>query len=117
MVRYFTHSYQGVGQKTAESLVEAFGADLYQVLTDDPARAAAAIPPRRAEHLMRAWKADLTRRLERKEEGSGGGGGEGKSDRPASGRRRTRRGGRGRGKEEGSPDAGEGAVPEGGTGS
>ncbi len=117
MVRYLTHSYKGVGQKTAESLVEAFGAELYQVMADDPARVARAIPPRRAEHLLSAWRADLTRRLERKEEGGGGGGGEGQTERSSPSRRRTRRGGRGRGRDEAKSGNGGGGAPGGESGS
>ena len=86
IVRYLAHRYKGVGDKTAETLVERFGPDLFRTLRDDPAAISAAVPPARAEQVLEAWRADYSRRTAGE---SGGGGSE-------SGRG-GRRGGRGRG--------------------
>ena len=72
IVRYLAHRYRGVGEKTAESLVERFGADLFRVLRDDPAAIAAAVSPKRAEQVLEAWGLDYQRRLARVS-GDGGG--------------------------------------------
>ena len=82
IVRYLTHRYKGVGEKTAKTLVERFGTDLFRALRDDPAAISAAVPPSRAEQLLDAWRADYTRRTSGESDAGGRGG---------------RRGGRGRG--------------------
>jgi hypothetical protein len=103
-VRYLTH-YRGVGRKTAETLVENFGRDVFSVLQSNPQRLEDVVPAARAQQILDAWKQDYARRL-----GSGGparaegstpeapreGGGEPRdaSEGNHSGRRRTRRGGR-----------------------
>ena len=61
IVSYLTNSYGGVGKKTAEALVEAFGRDVFTVFESDPARVAE-IVPRRAPQVLAEWKADLERR-------------------------------------------------------
>ncbi len=78
MVLYLTNSYRGVGQKTAETVVDAFGADLFKVLQSDPSRVTALLPPARSEKLLEGWTADFERRLERlaSETGSQGSAGE-----------------------------------------
>jgi len=102
LIRYLTNSYKGVGKKTAERVVEEFGSELFQVLHAHPERLDAVIPPNRADQLLRGWRSDLARRLERRgEEGNGGGGKNDKSEKNeerSSGRRRTRRGSRSRGR-------------------
>jgi len=71
--RYLTHRYRGVGEKTAESLVERFGPDLFRVLRDDPDAISEAVTPKRAEQVLEAWRGDYERRLARRGGGSGSG--------------------------------------------
>jgi len=61
IISYLTNSYGGVGKKTAEALVEAFGRDIFSVFENEGARVAE-IVPRRAHHVLAEWKADLARR-------------------------------------------------------
>ncbi|NNK64893.1 MAG: NYN domain-containing protein, partial [Gemmatimonadetes bacterium] len=61
-LRYLTNSYRGVGKKTAEALVEAFGEDLFSVLHTQPERVRSVVPAARAEALLEAWREDLARR-------------------------------------------------------
>ena len=61
IVSYLTNSYGGVGKKTAESLVEAFGADVFVVFETEPGRVAEVVP-RRAPQVLAEWRADLERR-------------------------------------------------------
>ena len=61
IISYLTNSYGGVGKKTAESLVEAFGADIFVVFETEPGRVAE-IVPRRAHQVLAEWKADFARR-------------------------------------------------------
>jgi uncharacterized LabA/DUF88 family protein len=52
--------YKGVGRKTAEAAVEAFGAaNLYDVLDNEPERVHAALGARRAQPLLAGWSSDL----------------------------------------------------------
>ncbi len=46
--------YEGVGEKTAETLVEAFGADLLHVLDEEPDRVREVLPDRRADRVLEA---------------------------------------------------------------
>jgi uncharacterized protein (TIGR00288 family) len=62
VVRYLTNSYAGVGKKTAESLVEAFGDRLFPMFHSDPDRVAQVIPARRAEKVLEGWRSDYERR-------------------------------------------------------
>jgi len=112
IISYLTNSYKGVGKKTAENLVEAFGPDLFSVLKDEPERIEPIVTGRRAEQLLEGWEADLDRRSRRasQRESTGGDGveedggekgtsvteGEASARTRALGRRRTRRGGRSR---------------------
>jgi uncharacterized protein (TIGR00288 family) len=86
IARYLTHRYKGVGDKTAETLVERFGTDLFRTLRDDPTAIAATVPPARAEQVLDAWRADYSRRTAGENDSGGSKGGRG-----------GRRGGRGRG--------------------
>ncbi len=86
IVRYLTHRYKGVGDKTAETLVGRFGTGFFKTLRDDPAAISVAVPPARAEKLLDAWRADYTRRTSGESDGGSSKGGRG-----------GRRGGRGRG--------------------
>ena len=61
-IRYLTNSYRGIGRKTAESLVERFGKELFSVLEYNPKRLDDVVPPGRAEQVLAAWRADFERR-------------------------------------------------------
>jgi uncharacterized protein (TIGR00288 family) len=71
IVRYLTHRYKGVGEKTAETLVETFGTGLFTTLRDDPEAVSRVIPANRAEQVLEAWRADYERRTGARR-GSGG---------------------------------------------
>ncbi len=88
IVRYLTHRYKGVGEVTAQMLVEKFGSGLFTALRDDPDSVASAIPAGRGEQLIEAWKADFERRSALRDGGAPSNG----NDRPEG----RRRGGRGR---------------------
>ena len=62
IVRYLTHRYKGVGEKTAESLVEAFGKDVFRTMQHDPDAISRTVPAKRAEQVLEAWRADFARR-------------------------------------------------------
>ncbi len=74
IVRYLTHRYKGVGEKTAETLVERFGVGLFSTLRDDPDAVARVIPAGRAEQVLDAWRADYERRTSARAGGGGQGG-------------------------------------------
>jgi len=65
VIRYLTNSYGGVGRKTAETLVEALGPRLFEVLAGDPERIRQILPSARADLVLEGWQADLRRRRER----------------------------------------------------
>jgi hypothetical protein len=46
--------YAGVGRKTAETLVEAFGSELLHVLDEQPERVREVLPDHRAERVLEA---------------------------------------------------------------
>jgi hypothetical protein len=46
--------YAGVGQRTAETLVDAFGADTFRVLDEEPERVKEVLPESRAERVLEA---------------------------------------------------------------
>ena len=116
VIRYLTNSYKGVGQKTAESLVDAFEGDLFRVLQEEPGKISSVVSGKRAEQLLEGWKVDYGRRQERASktpvadtkgsgEGSRGSEGEAQSSgderegaakRKSPPKRRTRGGGRSR---------------------
>ena len=75
VIKYLSNSYRGVGQKTAESLVDALGEDLFRVLQTNPSRVEDILPPARAERVLEGWEEDFARRRERVSGGSSGGGG------------------------------------------
>jgi len=76
IVRYLTHRYKGVGDVTAQMLVEKFGSELFAALRDDPQSVADAIPAGRGEQLIEAWKADFERRIALRDGGAPPNGGE-----------------------------------------
>ncbi len=63
MESYLANRYRGVGAKTAEALVSKFGADLFAVMQDDPAKVRALLPRTRADRVLHAWEVDYTRRV------------------------------------------------------
>jgi uncharacterized protein (TIGR00288 family) len=91
IVRYLTHRYKGVGEVTAQQLVEKYGSGLFAALRDDPDGVASVIPAGRGEQLIEAWKADFERRTALRDGGAPPNG----NDRPE-GRRRGRGRSRGR---------------------
>ena len=58
---YLANRYKGVGIKTAERLVEAFGAEVFSVLHRQPDRVRKAVRAR-ANSVMAAWEVDYKRR-------------------------------------------------------
>ena len=66
IVRYLAHRYKGVGEKTAETLVEELGTDVFRTLHEDPDAVARLVPPKRAEQVLDAWRADYERRVSSK---------------------------------------------------
>ncbi|CAN5903237.1 hypothetical protein BH23GEM7_BH23GEM7_30030 [soil metagenome] len=61
---YLSNSYRGIGKKTAEALLDAFGTDLFQVMQEEPDRVRAALGDRRASTLLEQWPADYERRMQ-----------------------------------------------------
>ncbi|MDZ7779221.1 MAG: NYN domain-containing protein [Gemmatimonadota bacterium] len=74
IVRYMTHRYKGVGEKTAETLVDRFGTDVFTVLRDEPDRIRDAVPARRGEQVLEAWTVDYERRTGQAASRGGSGG-------------------------------------------
>jgi uncharacterized LabA/DUF88 family protein len=65
-------SYKGVGEKSAEALVAAVGADqVFHVLTNEPERARAAVGGRFGDRLIEAWQADFAERSRHAADGGG----------------------------------------------
>ena len=62
ILRYLTHRYRGVGEKTAETLVDEFGTRIFDTLQQDPDAIERVIPAKRAEQVLEAWRADYQRR-------------------------------------------------------
>ena len=113
---YLAHRYKGVGIKTAERLVEHFGADVFKVLQREPARVRKILPRARADSLLTAWAGDYERRSQALPKP-----GPAAPSVPAPGRRRdvrtprpaARRGRPGDGAGvPGPPDSGDSTVPE-----
>jgi uncharacterized protein (TIGR00288 family) len=50
--------YSGVGRKTAETLVDAFGADTLRILDEEPERVKEVLPGNRAERVLKARQED-----------------------------------------------------------
>ena len=60
--RYLAHRYKGVGVKTAERLVEHFGAEVFKIMKDEPERIRKTLPRLRADSVLTSWAADYERR-------------------------------------------------------
>ncbi len=52
-------SYAGVGERTAQTLVEAFGSDLLRVMDEEPDRIREVLPDHRAERVLEARRKEL----------------------------------------------------------
>ena len=76
VVKYLANSYKGVGKKTAESLFDALGDDLFPTLQADPERVKEILTPARAEKVLDGWESDYERRSARAAQEAGSGGGE-----------------------------------------
>ena len=59
---YLANRYKGVGVKTAERLVEHFGAEVFKVLHDEPGRVRKVLSRARADTVLSQWANDLQRR-------------------------------------------------------
>ncbi len=93
VIKYLSNSYRGVGQKTAESLVDALGDDLFRVLQTNPSRVEEILPPARAEKVLEGWEEDFARRRERAGNAGSSSGTEGSGGSSGSRRGRRTRGG------------------------
>lgn len=63
VVEYLTRAYRGIGRKSAESLIEAVGAErVFTTLATDVARIREILGDRRGETLIDAWQEDYRRR-------------------------------------------------------
>jgi uncharacterized protein (TIGR00288 family) len=63
-VDHMVRNYAGVGRKTAEALVAAFGEDVFTVIDQDPGRITSVVPEHRAQAVIEA------REAERRDDGS-----------------------------------------------
>ncbi len=59
---YLANRYKGVGIKTAERLVEQFGAEVFSVLHESPERVKKVLSRARAETVLQNWTGDYERR-------------------------------------------------------
>lgn len=59
---YLTNRYKGIGAKTAEKLITAFGTKVFDVLQDEPERVRDVLPKARAVRVLAAWEEDHQRR-------------------------------------------------------
>jgi len=63
VIEYLTGRYKGVGVKTAEAVISAFGADgVFRALYTEPERVREVLGQRRAEALLKGWESDLAQR-------------------------------------------------------
>jgi hypothetical protein len=51
-----------VGEKTAETLVEHLGSNLFRTMQENPDEIARIVPRGRAEQVLDAWRSDYERR-------------------------------------------------------
>ena len=64
MISYLANRYRGVGEKTAEALVQAFGPELFNVFHTAPERVQGVVGEGRAEQVLEAWREDYGRRAQ-----------------------------------------------------
>jgi uncharacterized protein (TIGR00288 family) len=60
--QYLMNSYKGVGQKTADTLIEAHEDNLFEVMESQPDMIRSLLPAARAEKLLEQWVDDVARR-------------------------------------------------------
>lgn len=107
VIAYLSGRYKGVGVKTAEALVKAFGADrVFEVMHTEPDRVRELLGARRGEAVLTAWQADFAARTPSEAPAAIEAGGAGSQEAPTEStpkadeaptearRSRTRRGGR-----------------------
>ncbi len=106
VLNYLQNRYKGVGLKTAEVLVDAFGAEnVFGTLREDPERVREVLGARRADAVLDGWAVDFERRRARRgggspeaaEEAAEAGASVSSSAGSTPAAKRSRRGGRGRG--------------------
>ncbi|HUF13743.1 MAG TPA: hypothetical protein VMN78_11630 [Longimicrobiales bacterium] len=79
--RYLTNRYRGVGDRTAEQLVETFGAEhVFAALQAASDRVSEVVGAHRAAALLDAWRLDYARRTGADTDASDGSDGAGPSD-------------------------------------
>jgi len=66
IVKYLTNSYAGIGKKTAEEVVTAFGDKVFRVFENSPHLLKEACP-KRFDKLMKCWEVDVSRRRQDEE--------------------------------------------------
>jgi uncharacterized protein (TIGR00288 family) len=59
---YLTRTYKGVGKKTVQPLLEAFGDDIFRVFAEQPDRVREVLGDKRAATVLEQWNADFERR-------------------------------------------------------
>jgi uncharacterized protein (TIGR00288 family) len=59
---YLSRSYKGVGKKTAEPLLDAFGAEVFRIFAQEPERVRELLGERRAATVLEQWETDYQRR-------------------------------------------------------
>jgi uncharacterized protein (TIGR00288 family) len=64
IAQYISRSYKGVGARTVEPLIDAFGEDVFRVLAEQPERVRELLGERRASLVIGQWSEDLSSRLE-----------------------------------------------------
>jgi hypothetical protein len=58
VVEHMVKNYAGVGRKTAEALVDAFGAEVFSVIDEQPDRITNVLPEHRAQAVIEAREAE-----------------------------------------------------------
>ncbi|MQA90336.1 MAG: NYN domain-containing protein [Gemmatimonas sp.] len=91
-IRAYLANYNGVGQKTADTLLTAFGVGVFEALQERPADVRELLGGRRADTLVKQWTSDFERRTADATATDAGG-----EEAQAKAGTRSRRGARGRG--------------------
>ena len=66
VIRYLVSRYKGVGERTATTVVDAFGpGEVFRILDEDPERVRDLVGPARAQMLIAGWEADAEARAGR----------------------------------------------------
>ncbi len=96
VIEYLTRAYRGIGRKSAQSLIDAVGAEnVFTTLEAEPDRVRDVLGASRGETLLAAWREDYRRRAGKPQAGPPEAGAEPKGEDARGARRsRGRRGGR-----------------------